>query len=140
MTDSSTNTYTSSFLIDRIYAESSTTAKLIKVPEPSLQYTNQKTCILNFNTICSSCYRDAKMIQAFFEAELLVKTSLDCNNNLLIPGRHDNVTKIKRILKNYIYNYVICKECKSLNTILEKVDKRTIMKCNNCLSSKTIST
>lgn len=133
-------TYDSSFLIDRIYSNDALIKSntKVKIPEPSLQYCNQKTCILNFNTICNAINRDKEIVKKFFERELLVNSSLDVNGNLLMSGRYDNVSKIKQIFNNYLKKYVICKECKSLDTVFEKVNKLLFIKCQKCMSSSAI--
>lgn len=137
MIDDSSSIYPSNFLIDRIYSSISLQAKKVKLPEIVVKYEKPKTCFYKFNEICKAINRDILHVKKYFETELLAETSLNSDNNLLITGRRD-VTKIKEIFQGYLNKYVICGECKNLNTTLEKNGKVVLKKCNNCNASKAI--
>jgi translation initiation factor 2 subunit 2 len=133
------NLYPLNFLIDRIYVAEKEATKTSKMPEIQVKYINRKTHILNFGALCKALGRDKEAVKTFFESELHVETSINSNDMLIMNGRYDDVNKIKLIFRSYTSIYVMCKECKSIDTVLEKVDKLLVIRCNNCLSAKTVT-
>jgi len=144
-----TNTYTSSFLIDRIYSAKANETngslsndhirtKVPKMPDIKAKYINRKTYFLNFGTISDILFRDKNHVKTFFEKELTIVTSIDSNDVLIMPGRYDDINKLTEILKKYVSIYVTCGQCKNNNTSLNKVDKILMINCNKCLSKNVV--
>lgn len=141
-----TNTYTSSFLIDRIYSIKVNdlghmpTTKSSKMPDIKAKYINRKTHFLNFGVISNVLSRDKNHVKTFFEKELTIVTSIDSNDVLIMPGRYDDINKLTEILKKYVSIYVTCGQCKNNNTTLDKVDKILMIHCSKCLSKNVVKT
>lgn len=134
------NTYSYDFLLNKIYhnSESAASKNTIKLTDPVVKYSNAKTCVTNFNSICSKLNRTPEHVKNFIDIELKSTSSLDGNKNLIINGRYDNGGKIKNTLTKYKAKYVKCEQCKSLSTNLEKQNKINYIKCNACMSTRSV--
>ena len=100
----------------------------------------RKTMWANFKEIVDSVKRKFDHVKSFVEAELGVETNLNEKFQLTLKGRFSSA-QIKSILKNYLKEYVKCKNCKSYNTELEKdaTIRSFILKCKACGASNSVS-
>ena len=134
--------YEDNFLIDRFYSElskikASVSKSKLSIQKPEVSIANKKTYIRNYKTICAKLNRDENDVKKFFEAELMTSTSIDLGGGLKIQGIF-RIGGIQKIITNYIKEYVLCKECNSCNTLIEKENRILFIKCNDCLSKKAI--
>jgi len=129
--------YTTNFLLDRIYDKLEQNNTNMQVPRPIVEYANQRTCILNFRNICYFLKRSELNIQAFFDAELSVKSSIDSNGCFITKGKFKE-NGIQNVLASYIKEYVICKECKNGYTEIYKENRMTYIKCSKCKSKRSL--
>ena len=79
--------------------------------------------------------REELDIKAYIEEELKATSSINENGSLILVGTiHKAVEGIRKLMGQYISQYVICKQCKSSNTELKKENKIRYLCCNQCLS------
>ena len=103
------------------------------IPAPILAKTSKKLCITNFRDLCLSIFRLEHSLGAYISTELGTSYSINNENQLIITGKYNQI-QIEIIIKNYIRKYVICKTCQSHDTILEKKNRLTLVKCLSCQS------
>lgn len=100
----------------------------------------RKTLWVNFEETALAIERKIDHIQNYFAAELGTEVNLNEKNQLVMKGRFLQ-KQIQSILKNYLKDYVKCKNCKSYKTELER-DASTrvhILKCKACGASNSVS-
>lgn len=99
----------------------------------------KKTVVTNFDTLCKEINRDKNHVLSFFMSELCADGSIDGNNRMIIKGRY-SPGAISSIARKYIQQYVICGECKGIDTFIDR-DKSTrlfFLCCNTCHASQSI--
>jgi translation initiation factor 2 subunit 2 len=100
----------------------------------------KKTVFINFEEICSNLHRQQEHVIAYLFSELSTSGSVDGSNRLIIRGVYRG-KDIESVLKKYISEYVLCRVCNSLDTILTR-DPNTRLYTLNCLScgaNRTVS-
>jgi len=98
----------------------------------------KRTSFSNFGEICKSLKRQEKHLHQYLLAELGTNGSIDANNALTIKGRFQQ-KQIESVLRSYIKEYVICKTCRSPDTLLQKEERLSVLLCNNCRSRYFVS-
>jgi len=98
----------------------------------------KKTLITNFNDISKSLHRYPEHIKDFMLCELGTTGSFNDKSQLVIRGVFKQ-TQIESIIKIYCKEYVICHECNSPNTILQKDIRLTFLQCDKCKSRYTVA-
>lgn len=149
--------YNTTELIDRAYSEldklndvgtksltgesnkSAKQAYKLSIPSPIIILENRKTYLANFRDLCIAMDQEEEIVKTFFDEEFNETSSVNENGSLVI-SRTIPAAKagIKKILNNYISKYIVCSECKSINTNICKENKITYLNCKNCLSKKAI--
>lgn len=143
-------TYDINYLIDKLYVEldqqrqknqKNQKSQRLIIEKPIVSSANKKTYITNFKNICDILKRDENGIIKFFENELRTNISVDINGCLVINGAGVGFKQqgIENILNSYITQYVMCKECKSCDTGLNKENRILFITCKKCLSKKAIT-
>ena len=89
-----------------------------------------KTIIKNLKDIAKDVNRDFDHLVRFFVKEFAC-SYLVKDDRLILTGRF-NENKLNEKLEKYINIYVICKECGSPDTKLEKKDNILYLKCMAC--------
>lgn len=107
--------------------------KLILKPPQVARIGTKRTSFSNFGEICRSLKRQDKHLHQYLLAELGTNGSIDMNSALIIKGRFQQ-KQIESVLRSYIKEYVICKTCRSADTILQKEERLTVLFCNTCRS------
>lgn len=97
---------------------------------PDVMREGRKTVVANFVAMCDQIGRNREHVMAFILKELRVPGSLDGTHRLVLRGRFV-AGGIEKVLRAYITAYVMCKECKSLDTMMFKGN----LSCNLCQSS-----
>jgi translation initiation factor 2 subunit 2 len=113
-------------------------AKKLHVPKPIVEYADKKTYVRNFRIICSKLNRDENDVSKFVEGELSAEGSVDGSGALKLGGRF-NLAGVSKILKQYVENYMHCRECNGFCTDIIKENRIVFMKCKLCLSKKALS-
>jgi len=98
-----------------------------------------RTTITNFDEICACINRRGDKVYPFIAAELNCHASYS-DHKLTIKGRFQRM-QLEGVFRRYIGEYVKCKSCQSLDTILTKdsTTKLTMLMCNFCKSCMSIS-
>jgi translation initiation factor 2 subunit 2 len=99
----------------------------------------KKVVLVNFPEICQQMNRPPEHVLAFMLAELGTSGSLDAASRVTFKGRFQP-KHIESIVRQYLKEYVLCKLCKSPDTMLSK-DSNTrlyFMKCNTCNASRCV--
>jgi len=112
--------------------------KLVMRPPQVLRVGTKKSSFANFIDICKYLHRQPKHVQAFLLAELGTSGSVDANNQLIIKGRFQP-KQIESVLKNYVKEYVLCKTCRSPETILQKDTRLFFLQCETCGSRRSVA-
>lgn len=104
---------------------------------PVVMSQNKKTFIANFREIATKLNRKELELKLFFEEELRCITSIDGNGALVITGLYKK-DGIEKVLKNYILQLVMCKQCKSYDTYVIKENRIQFIQCNKCMSKRAV--
>lgn len=112
--------------------------KLTLKPPQVARIGTKRTSFSNFGEICKSLKRQEKHLHQYLLAELGTNGSIDANNALTIKGRFQQ-KQIENVLRSYIKEYVICKTCRSPDTLLQKEERLSVLLCNNCRSRYFVS-
>jgi len=112
--------------------------KLTLKPPQVARIGTKRTSFSNFGEICKSLKRQEKHLHQYLLAELGTNGSIDANNALIIKGRFQQ-KQIESVLRSYIKEYVICKTCRSPDTLLQKEERLSVLLCSNCRSRYFVS-
>lgn len=129
--------YSVEFLVDKFYDEYNQDSQKLAVPKPTVMIQNKKTCIVNFKNICDRINRTNDHVKNYFDEELANTSSINSNGGLVINGIFKE-HKIMTILEGYIKKFLMCSQCKNLDTQLIKENRLNFMKCNTCFSKKVV--
>ena len=103
---------------------------------------SKKSAFTNYREVCKSINRerDEDHVIAFINSELLTVSTIDASNSLILKGIFTSA-KIESILRKYIEQFVICPQCRNLNTILERnsITRLSTICCQTCKASRTIT-
>ena len=104
-----------------------------KINLPSLKVTNKNrlSIISNFGEYPKILKRTKEEIGDYFKTETAAINSINAMEQLLIHGKF-NETKCEYIMKNYIKQFVMCRQCKGLDTKLIKESGLTFLECGHC--------
>jgi translation initiation factor 2 beta subunit (eIF-2beta)/eIF-5 len=101
----------------------------LKLPFPIVgKIGGKRTHVENFVIICQCLGRDPSHVRLFFNAELCTDSSLDAKGGIVIKGIFQPV-KIKKILSNYIAEYITCRVCGAQDTELKKIERVNYVIC-----------
>lgn len=134
-----TESYKLDYLLNRIYSNLNSINNKTKINLPKLQVTieNKKTFFSNYKKICEELNRNDNDLIKFIQKELVVNTSINGNEELVIDGVYRE-KQIEKILLNYIENFVKCKMCKCLQTTIMRENRNQILVCSKCKASCTL--
>jgi len=109
-------------------------ARKSNVPPPALaRVGGRRVAVCNFGIICSALRRPPAHVQSFFETELATTTSLDGQNDVLTMLGRFTDKQVEQLLRKYIHEYVVCAQCKALETHLHKTCGRELLiRCACC--------
>lgn len=99
----------------------------------------RRTVVTNFQQLCHTLGRDSDHMMSYILSELAVAGNLDGTKRLIVRGKFSPAA-ISSVTRKYIKDYVICDECKSLETIMDK-DKATrllFLRCQCCQGVRTL--
>lgn len=139
--------YTYDFLIQRAFSYlnknnpelTQRPSKTHLQPPQIVREGTRKTVVTNFASLCKELNRDTDHVMSYMLSELCVEGSIDGTNRLILRGKF-SPSSIESVARRYIYEYVMCRSCKCLETHIEKdkATRLTFLKCNLCQSSVTI--
>lgn len=149
--DGSDRDYTYSELINRAFeflhgknpslAAGSTGQRRISLQHPQVaREGTKKTVFLNFGAICRSIHRQQEHFLAYMGAELGTTGSIQDGGRLVIKGRF-TAEAIAKVLRKYMMEYVICRSCRSPDTVLMR-DANTrlfFVSCESCGAKRSVA-
>eukprot|EP00696_Hemimastix_kukwesjijk_P008677 gnl/Hemi2/20979_TR6958_c0_g5_i1.p1 gnl/Hemi2/20979_TR6958_c0_g5~~gnl/Hemi2/20979_TR6958_c0_g5_i1.p1 ORF type:complete len:314 (-),score=123.69 gnl/Hemi2/20979_TR6958_c0_g5_i1:64-954(-) len=98
----------------------------------------KKVVFANFQQTCAAVHRNADHVLAFMLAELGTSGSLDGSGRLVMKGRFAPKS-IEKIIRRYVVEYVVCKVCKSPDTVLTKENRLYFLQCGHCGASRSVA-
>ena len=121
----------------RLLEEKRNITKKPSFPPPNIISKDRKTFIINFNDLCKAINRTPDTLKKYLETETNISTSILGDGGL----KFDVIIKpqqVKNLITTYIKDFVICKDCKSCITTIEKDTRITYLFCSKCNSKKYI--
>ncbi len=94
------------------------------------------TIVKNLNKIANYLNRDIHHIIKYLSKELATSGNID-GNRIIFVGKFKNFIVDKKT-KQYIQEYVICKECGSPDTKIEKENRIKVIHCMACQAVKPL--
>lgn len=128
--------YPYDFLLDRLFKQfpqnhSITKHQSISIPSAVLKKLAKKTTIVNFNNICQAIHREPALFKEYLCTEINSTGNTAPDGSLTLNTRLQ-VQTFEKILVNFLYMYIKCPTCGSLNTIPSQHDRLQFIKCNDC--------
>ena len=109
----------------------------LEVPKANITNMGKKTSIRNFSVISSTIRREPKHVLKFLSKELASPGILDGSTVVFSARLPPKLIQDKIDL--YIKNYVVCPECKKLDTKFIKEGKVLFIKCEACGAKKSLA-
>lgn len=112
-----------------------------RIPPPVCQREgSKKTLFVNVQEIAKVLQRNPEHLIQFLFAELGTSGSIDGEKRLVLKGKFQP-KQMESVLRRYIIEYVTCKTCKSMNTVLkrESANRLHFLSCNACGSTRSVS-
>jgi len=101
-----------------------------EIPKIEGHLEGTKTILTNLQQIASYIRRDINHLLKYLQRELATSGKID--RNRVILQRKIPSIKINDKIKEYIDEFVICKECKKPDTELQKQDRFVFVHCLAC--------
>lgn len=117
------------------------TGTKFRIPPPICQREgSKKTLFANVQEIATVLQRNPEHLIQYLFAELGTSGSIDGEKRLVLRGKFQP-KQMESILRRYIIEYVTCKTCKSMNTVLkrESANRLHFLSCNACGSTRSVS-
>lgn len=105
--------------------------KKINLPAIKITKKNKISIFINFSNFVEKLKRTPEHISNYIREETGMATSVNAQDQMIIQGIL-NETKTETIMRNYIREYVSCRQCKCLDTNLIKENTITFILCNQC--------
>lgn len=112
-----------------------------RIPPPICQREgSKKTLFANVQEIATVLQRNPEHLIQYLFAELGTSGSIDGEKRLVLRGKFQP-KQMESVLRRYIIEYVTCKTCKSMNTVLkrESANRLHFLSCNACGSTRSVS-
>ena len=106
-------------------------------PQPNIISKDRKTFFINFSELCKTIDRTQDHVKKYLETETNIPTSILGDGGLKFDVSI-KPQQIKNIITTFIKELIICKDCRTCITTLEKENRLTYMCCSNCNSKKSI--
>jgi len=107
-----------------------------EVPRVQSMVEGKKTIFLNFGKIASHISRQESHLYKFLTKELGTMGNVD-GGKLVLVGKFSNYQLNEKIDK-YVKEYVTCKECGKMDTILKKEGRVWFLKCEACGAKRPV--
>lgn len=91
-----------------------------------------KTVVVNLSNVADQLARPPNYVIKYFGFELGAQTNIDPKDDRwIINGAHD-ATKLQDYLDGFINKYVLCKDCKNPETVVQVKDGDILLDCKAC--------
>jgi translation initiation factor 2 subunit 2 len=131
--------YSYTELLTRIYSKlkrQPTDKRIIQAPRMGYQG-RRRSVILNFRAFYRGVNRPPNHIANYLISELSTVGSLDSQSQLILKGYY-KPTVIETLLRKYIIEYVVCRQCKGIDTVMVRINRLFFVKCGDCGSSHSV--
>lgn len=108
----------------------SSSGERFEMPEASGLIEGNKTIITNFKQICDYLRRKPEHLAKFLQRELATPAQIE--NDRLVMQRKIQSSRINDKIKEYVQEFVQCKECKKPDTELVKQGEFLFVHCLAC--------
>lgn len=105
--------------------------KKINLPPLKVSRKNKLSIFVNLSDFSDKLNRTKEQIGDFFKIESGTSVSINNQNQLLIQGILSEA-KCESIMRNYIKEFVMCRQCKGLNSSLVKENGLNFLVCHQC--------
>ena len=106
------------------------TESRFEVPTAIVQTSKKQTVIKNFLDIAKTLRREPGEIAKYLFKELAVPGTVK-GTELILQSKVMS-TLVNQRIREYVKDFVICKECGKPDTALQKIDGYTFIKCEAC--------
>ena len=111
--------------------------KKLSVPPLLVSRGGRRVALLNFMDVCKRLKRPPQHLLLFTSVELGTTCTVNSANHLLVRGKY-NQNQFEKLILEYCEKFVICPECRSVETILIRDGRFTYLSCDNCLSRPVV--
>ena len=107
-----------------------TSTERFEIPKVEGHLEGTKTILTNLQQIASQVRRDINHLLKYLQRELATSGKID--GHRVILQRKIPSLKINDKIKEYVKEFVVCKECKKPDTELQKQDRFMFVHCLAC--------
>ncbi len=113
-----------------ILSKSTVSQQRLQIPEPDIIQEGKVTIVRNFADIVELINRDPKHISKFLMTEFGIGVTI--NGRRLIINRKISADQISAKIRQYMESYVVCYECNSPDTEIQKIGRTYVLACKAC--------
>ncbi|KHO48054.1 MAG: translation initiation factor 2 subunit 2 [archaeon GW2011_AR5] len=107
-----------------------------EIPTASVQTGKRQTVLRNFAEIVKTIRRTPQELAKYLFKELAVPG--DIRGSELVLQAKVPPSLVNQRIKEYVRDFVICKECGKPDTSLQKLDSYTFIKCEACGAKRPV--
>lgn len=107
-----------------------------EIPVASISASKKQTSIKNFSEIVKTLRREPSDVAKYLFKELAVPGSIK-SGELVLQAKVPTQLINQRI-REYVKDFVVCKECGKPDTMLQKVDNYIFIKCEACGAKRPV--
>lgn len=107
-----------------------------EVPFALINQSGKQTIIKNFSEIAQKLRRSPEHLSHFLFKQLAVPGNIR-GNELLLQGKIRGGLINQRI-KEYVRDFILCKECKKADTVIKRSGNMDFIKCEVCGASRAV--
>lgn len=109
-----------------------------RIPALVLYRESKKTIFATCPKLCEYLQRPDEHVAQYLFAELGTTGNFDGTRRLVIKGKFQQM-QLETVIKRYMFEYVHCHTCNSLDTDLKKGENRLVfLTCNKCESRRSV--
>ena len=113
-----------------ILSKSTVSQQRLQIPEPDIIQEGKVTIVRNFQDIVEIINRDPKHISKFLMTEFGIGVTI--NGRRLTINRKISADQISAKIRQYMESYVVCYECNSPDTEIQKIGRTYVLACKAC--------
>jgi translation initiation factor 2 subunit beta (aeIF-2b) len=115
---------------ESVLSKSNMNQQRLQIPDPDIIQEGKVTIVRNFIDIADMINRDPKHIAKFLMTEFGIGVTI--TGRRLIINRKISADQISSKIKQYMDSYVICYECNSPDTEIQKIGRTYVLSCKAC--------
>lgn len=115
---------------DGNFSDLNRTQSRLKIPDPDVIYEGKSTIVRNFGDILEMINRPEKAVVKFLSVELGIGITTD--GPRLIINRKVSSQVIQEKIRKYMSSFVICYECGSPDTEIQRLGRVEVLVCKAC--------